>query len=125
MNYKLIHRPNPKDRSKGKYYAIPINQGRVKHADILKEIVNSSSVSRGNAANVMESLLEIVAKHLFEGKSVSIGEFGTFRVSFSSHGIDHPALFSKKMINGMKVVFTMSVDMKKQLKAMPLEEGEG
>ena len=122
MKYKLIQRANPQDRTAVKWYASPVNDGKISKADLAKEIVNSSSLSRGDVSNVIENLIDIIPKYLLMGKSVNMGELGTLRVSFGSDGVDDAAQFSNAKIKGLKIIFTPSVELKKELEAIRFEK---
>ncbi|MDR2763801.1 MAG: hypothetical protein LBB90_02095 [Tannerella sp.] len=50
MKYKLIQRENPQGRSKVKWYAAPVNDGQIAKNDLTEEIVNISSLSRGDVS---------------------------------------------------------------------------
>jgi predicted histone-like DNA-binding protein len=115
MKYKLIQRANPSDRKKIKWYATPVNDGKVTKADLAREIVNVSALSRGDVSSVIENLIDIVPKYLLMGKSVNLGELGTLRIGFSSEGVDNEKDFNTKKITGTKIMFTSSVELKKQL----------
>ena len=60
MKYKMIQRANPQDRTQIKWYAAPVNEGRVTQREIAADIVELSSLSRGDISNVIESLITIV-----------------------------------------------------------------
>jgi len=122
MNYKLVKRTNPQNRKEEKWYAAPVNSGKVTKREITTEIMQMSSLSRGDASNVIENLLEILPKYLLMGKSVSLGEFGTLRLSFSSQGVEKPEEFKANLIGNPKVVFTPSTEMKKILKEAKFEK---
>ena len=115
MKYKLIQRANPQDRTKSKWYASPVNEGKILKSDLAKEIVTVSALSRGDVSSVIENLLEILPKYLLMGKSVSLGELGTLRVSFGSEGVENEKDFIASKISGVKIVFTPGVELKKQL----------
>jgi predicted histone-like DNA-binding protein len=106
---------NPQDRAKKKLYASPVNDGKITKTDLAKEIVNISALSRGDVSSAIENLLEIIPKYLLTGKSVSLGELGTLRVSFSSEGVDNREDFNTGKITGVKIIFTPGVELKKQL----------
>jgi predicted histone-like DNA-binding protein len=63
-------------------------------------------------------------RYLLLGKSVSLGNFGTLRLSFSSEGVEDAKDFNVNMISGVKVVFTPSVDFKTALEKIRFEKGE-
>lgn len=124
MKYKLIERANPQDRTSVKWYANPLNDGKITQRDIAKDIVVNSSLSRGDVSNVIENLLDTLPKYLLMGKSVSLGEFGTLRLSFSSEGVINVNDFNPSLISGMKVVFTPGVELKKAIEDIRFEKAE-
>jgi predicted histone-like DNA-binding protein len=125
MKYKLLERPNPQDRqTPGKWYATPIHDGKVVQQEIAADIVNLSSLSRGDVGNVINCLIDTVPKYLLMGKSVNLGELGSFRVSFSSKGVDTPADFNVDKISGIRILFTPSVELKRKLNSIHFEKGE-
>jgi predicted histone-like DNA-binding protein len=125
MKYKLIKRKNPQERQEPpKWYAAPINDGKVRQQDIAADIVNLSSLARGDVGNVINSVIDTIPKYLVMGKSVSLGELGTFRVSFSSEGVEDPKDFIADKISGIRVVFTPSTELRKKLDGIHFEKGE-
>jgi predicted histone-like DNA-binding protein len=121
MKYKLMWRVNPQNRNQRRLYAVPVNDGTITKADLAREIVALSSLSRGDVSNVIECILEVIPKYLLMGKSVSLGEIGTFHVSFSSEGVDSKAEFNVGMIDGKKILFTPGSELKKQLQNIHFE----
>ena len=122
MKYKLIQRVNPQERSQTKWYASPVNDGKITKSDLAKEIVNTSSLSRGDVSSVIENLIDIMPKYLLMGKSIQLGELGTLRVSFSSEGVENEAELNTNKIKGVKFVFNPSVELKKQLNEIHFEK---
>ena len=124
MKYKLIERANPQNREQKKWYANPVNEGKITKSDLTKDIVGASSLSRGDVSNAIENLIDTMPKYLLMGKSINLGEFGTLRISFSSEGVETPEQFHTNKISGVKVVFTPSVEFKKALDNIKFEKGE-
>jgi predicted histone-like DNA-binding protein len=125
MKYKLLARKNPQNwQNPPKWYAAPINDGKVKQQDIAADIVNLSSLARGDVGNVINSVIDTIPKYLVMGKSVSLGELGTFRVSFSSEGVEDPKDFNVDKISGIRVMFTPSPELRKKLDNIRFEKGE-
>jgi predicted histone-like DNA-binding protein len=123
MKYKLIQRKNPlQPTQEGKWYASPVNDGKIDQKTISAEIVEISSLARGDVANVIESLLDTLPKYLLMGKSVNLGDLGTLRLSFSSEGVENPEDFHTTMISGTKVVFTPSVELKHAIENIKFEK---
>ncbi|MDR1122172.1 MAG: HU family DNA-binding protein [Dysgonamonadaceae bacterium] len=125
MKYRFLERQNPQDRqSPAKVYVTPVNDGRVTQQEIAEDIVNLSSLARGDVGNVINSVIDTVPKYLLMGKSVNLGELGTFRISFSSKGVDDPKDFTVDKISGIRVVFTPSVELKRKLATIRFERSE-
>jgi predicted histone-like DNA-binding protein len=124
MKYKLIKRTNPLNRLFSKWYAAPVNDGRISKTDIAKEIAALSSLSRGDVSNVIENLIDVLPKYLLMGKSINLAEFGTLRLSFTSKGVDNINEFHIGMISGLKVIFTPSSEFKKILSNIKFEKSE-
>jgi len=123
MKYKLIKRKNPQKKDdEGKWYASPVNSGRISQKNISNDIVALSSLSRGDVSNVIDNLLDTVPKYLLMGKSVNLGDLGTFRLSFSSTGVEKPEEFNTKLIKGLKVIFTPSTELLEQIKKAKFEK---
>ena len=123
MKYKLLQRRNPQQPDAAqKWYATPVNAGKTSQRDISNDIVALSSLTRGDVSNVIDNLIDTVPKYLLMGKSVSLGDLGTFRLSFSSKGVDAPEAFNANMISGAKVIFTPSSEMRDAIKKIKFEK---
>jgi predicted histone-like DNA-binding protein len=124
MKYKAIQRMNPQDRTKSKWYASPVNDGKIAKTELAKEIVEISSLARGDVSNVIESLIDVIPKYLLMGKSVNLGELGTLRVSFGSEGVETEAEVGASKISGVKIIFTPGAELKKRLADIHFEKVE-
>jgi predicted histone-like DNA-binding protein len=123
MKYKLTERKNPQNpQAAAKLYATPVNEGKVSQKEIAADIVGLSSLARGDVANVIDSLIDTVPKYLLMGRSVSLGELGTLRISFSSEGVATEADFNVNLISGVKIIFTPSVELKKKIDGIHFEK---
>jgi len=123
MKYKLLQRRNPQQPdAPQKWYATPVNAGKTSQRDISNDIVALSSLTRGDVSNVIDNLIDTVPKYLLMGKSVSLGDLGTFRLSFSSKGVDDPKEFNTNMISGAKIIFTPSSELRDAIKKVKFEK---
>ena len=98
--------------------------GTITQKMISTDIMDLSSLSRGDISNVIESLIATMPKYLLMGKSIKLGDFGTLRLSFSSDGVDEAKDFNTNMIRGVKVVFTPSPEFKLALERITFEKSE-
>ncbi|MCK0203070.1 HU family DNA-binding protein [Ornithobacterium rhinotracheale] len=123
MKYRLVQKGKPGDpQAPKKWYANPVKSGNVNQKSLSKEIAGRSSLAAGDVSNVIQNLLELLPSKLMEGNSVQLGDFGTFRVSFSSEGVDTEKEFTTDKIKGVKILFTPSSDFKKELSSMKYEQ---
>lgn len=124
MKYKLVSRKNPQNlQAAEKLYAAPVNDGKITQKEISADIVGLSSLSRGDVNNVIDCLLDTVPKYLLMGKSVSLGELGTLRISFSSEGVNTADEFTMNKISGVRVIFTPSPALRKAVADIKFEKG--
>ena len=100
----------------------PIKNGTITQKNLAQQISGRSSLTSGDVNNVIQNLLELLPQELIKGNSVQLGDFGTFRLSFSSDGVDTEKDFTKDKIKGVKILFTPSNDFKKTLSDMKLEK---
>jgi len=123
MKYKLVARKNPQNpQAAPKLYASPVNDGKVSQKNIAADIVGLSSLARGDVSNVIDSLLDTVPKYMLMGKSVSLGDLGTLRISFSSAGVASETEFNVGKISGVRVLFTPSPALRKSIKDIKFEK---
>ena len=123
MKYKLIQKGKPGDaNAPKKWYASPVKTGAVTQKNLATQISGRSSLTAGDVANVLQNLVELLPQELIKGNSVQLGDFGTFRISFSSEGVDNEKDFNIDKIKGIKVLFTPSSDFKKIFSDMKFEK---
>lgn len=122
MKYKLVQKANPQRREQKKWYANAVNGGKVEQKDIAKTIASKSSLTSGDIANVVDNLVEEVPRELAKGNIVKLGDFGSFRISVSSEGVENEKDFNASMIKDIKVIFTPGVEMKKVISQITFEK---
>lgn len=123
LTYKLVEKGNPSDSTAPKkYYANHVNKGKKTFAEIKRDIEDMSSLTRGDIGNVLDNLVDQVPKYLLDGQSVSLGELGTLRLSFSSEGAINPDEFEVGMIKNIKIIFTPGVLLKEAIAKAKFEK---
>jgi predicted histone-like DNA-binding protein len=123
MKYRKVSKKDPRNPGGApKWYANPVNSGRMGIKEFSKEISGRSSLTAGDVANVLSNFVEELPVFLMLGMSIKLGEFGTLRLTISSKGADSPEEFTVANINGVRVVFTPGVDLKKALENIHFEE---
>ncbi len=115
--YRLNQRVNPRSPEEiRKYYAFPKASGVVDVRALAKRISRESTISTMDTAAVLEGLLQVIPDLLLEGNIVKLGDFGTFRLSLSSEGVENPDEFNASLIKKTNLLFRPGSEFKSQLK---------
>lgn len=116
IQYKLVSKVNPRNMSDPKkYYAQAIPTKKVKTRQLIEEISFSTAINGAAVAAVLEALLELLPKHLIDGKHIQLGELGSFRLVINSKGVEKPELFTTEYLKGVKILFRPSSEISKRL----------
>ena len=100
IKYNLIERVNPSDvAAPRKLYPIKQPQEELTLRDFGKRISRESTVSMMDTMAVLEGLLQIIPDEIANGKIIKLGDFGTFRSTISSEGVDTEDQFTISKIN--------------------------
>ncbi len=116
IKYKILERVNPlAPLDPRKYYALVQNQGVVTLRQIAKRISRESTVSMMDTLAVLEGFLQVIPDMLSEGKIVKLAEFGTFRVTISSEGVETAEEFNFTNIKRLRTLFRPGGEFRDQL----------
>lgn len=108
IEYKVIERANPQDRTKKKYYASANITGRTTTKEMCREVEQLSALSGAEVQGVLYTLAELLPQHLSEGKSVELEGIGTFRISLISRGEAKAEDVDMHTIEGPRIIFNPS-----------------
>ena len=115
MQYKLIQKHNPANRKvPAKWYASPVNTGKVSAFQLSRQVIVRSKLNKDVVKKVVDVVSDEISKLLLDGFSVAFDELGTFRVSFSSEGVEHAEDFKADMINNVKVILPLRLCCRKK-----------
>ena len=121
--YKVIEKVNPQDRQgPRKYYPSLQTDGRSKQRDLALEAADRSTLSDADMDASMTNLLNLIPKHLADGKIVDLGEFGTFRLTISTEGAATAEEVTVRNIKKVGVRFTPGPAFKKMLEDVVFEK---
>lgn len=109
--YRTVKRKSPKDGSV-KYYGAPLRLGYLNLQEIADYICQECTVTPHDVKAVLSSLQEQVIRALLDGKSVRLGDLGSFHVTFSSNGVTAEKDFTVKDIKAVRVQFNKSSAMR-------------
>ena len=117
MQYKLTQKHNPANRGEAaKWYASPLNNGKISAFQLNRQVIMRSKLDKDIVKKVVDITADEISRLLMEGFSVAFDDMGTFRVSFSSEGVEKTEDFKPEIINNVKVIFTPSVEFQEKLK---------
>jgi predicted histone-like DNA-binding protein len=123
VKYSVIQRIKPGDPSAPrKFYAIAKSSGEVTLRELADQIAQISTVSSIDTLAVLESLIEVMPAQLRDGKIVKLGDFGTFRLTLSSDGVETEEAFTKANIKKVKLNFRPGKIISKELKTVDFEK---
>ena len=85
LKYRTIQKVNPRKLDeKKKFYAKAVKRGDIKFRQLAKEIAEISTVSTVDTIAVIESLVQLIPRHVAQGETVKLGDFGSFSISIKS-----------------------------------------
>lgn len=118
INYKVIPRKNPGDRTlPPKYYASVNSKGQRNVRFIANQIADRSSLNEMDVLSVIEGFLQIIPVTLTDGYKVDLGEFGIMGLIAKSKAAETSEEFNVSHIEGLKVSFLPGKLFKKELNA--------
>lgn len=110
IRYKLVQR---KDFSKGAledaklYYPQLLNNGNISFDEVCEAVAEQTALTRADVKACLDRLAYIISTNLKAGRSVNLGDLGSFRVALSSSGASTPEEYdASTMMRPMKVVYT-------------------
>ncbi len=119
MNYNIVKRANPLDRTKELYYPSPVWGAEVSEDELSEEISYASSINQSDVKAVISSLIEMIPRHLMKGETLRLGNLGIFRMSFEATGKDDAEKISADDIKKSKILFRASTVLKNKIEKTP------
>lgn len=115
MNYKVVAKKNPTTKEV-KYYAQLALTGPVKLASFADAISRQCTVTKHDVKAVISAMEEHLLRQLLDGKSVRLGDLGSFRPTFSSAGSEAADKVTADNIRSIRVRFCGSPTLRSGLK---------
>ncbi len=102
-----------KDKGQKRYQAQRMAQGRMTLAMVESEIVQKTSLARGDVRNAIASLAEVVNSALLAGNIVELGDLGSFNVQANGRMMKTPEEVTAKSIKKPQIRYNPKVAMRK------------
>jgi len=124
VKYKVAPKGRPGVVGGGeiKYYASIVRGEKVNLRTLLNEIEELNVANPAVFFAVLETFLQKVNYHLINGRSVKLGQLGTFSPAISSSGVDDPDDVGKNTIRRFKVNFRPSQILAKRLSRVEFDK---
>lgn len=100
------------NKGKSVYSAQPAAQDIITFHSLCKRIAEESSLTSADVKGILDRLVNILSDELPNGKTVRIGELGSFRLSFGSPQVLNPKEFSVDQIGRHRLVYVPSAEIK-------------
>ncbi len=99
VKYTVVARGNPRDpQAPKKYYAQAQSTGTLDLRDLAEEVTAISTLSSIDMIAAIEGILIVITRALASGKTVNLGDFGSFSLRIHSKGTDTAKAFSVRNI---------------------------
>ncbi|NQU35457.1 MAG: HU family DNA-binding protein [Bacteroidetes bacterium] len=122
MKFNIIQRVNPRDlAAPRKFYAVSNAVGNMDIRRVSKRIARETALSTSEVMATIESFIMVIPDLLIEGQTVTLGEFGAFRLNLSSEGTDTAEEFNINNIKGLRLNFAAGKEFKKVLKTVEFQ----
>lgn len=105
--YRIVTRKNPKNHTQRHYPAL-VSPQPIFADQVIARIERRCTLASADVKAVVDAIEVELIDNLSEGKSVRLGDLGTFRLSLRTKGSLTPEEVSIEKIRGTHVVFTPS-----------------
>ena len=106
---------NKTDAGTLRYLMRPEKYSNLTEAKVIAEASVRSGIQRGALKGARDAIGEVIKAWVTEGHSVSIPGLGTLRFGMNAQAVEDVNEVAKSLIRTRKVVFTPSVDIKREL----------
>ncbi len=98
------------------YVARPYCASKIDKDSLYDYVKESSGVQKEKVVRVMDALITQFEQLMMNGHTIHLGDFGTFKISFSSTSKDTPDGFTDKDIKNPRIIFTPDIRLRKKVK---------
>lgn len=114
--FNKVQRFNPSNPTAPKlWYPLIKSIGKMTEKQVAKEISEETTLNPKEAEMAIYQFQKVLVKALLDGKTVKLGELGTFQVTISCKGVESEAEVSSANIKKINLRFTPSIELKQSL----------
>ena len=105
--YNKVRRINPFDpQAVEKWYAVLKSMGQISEKEVAKQIADETTLNPKEAEMAISQFLKILIRLLLEGYTVQLGDWGSFRLTCNSEGVENKEDVKAENIKNVNVRFT-------------------
>lgn len=114
--YNKVFRKNPNEpTSPGKWYVVLRSLGQTSEKDVAKFVADETTLNPKEAEMAIYQLLKVLQNELLNGKTVQLGELGSFFLTVTGDGVDDENEVSAKLIKSVNLKFRTTKVMREAL----------
>ena len=117
MKLKKIKKQNPLNRDEEKFYLIPEYAGELTLSELAEALSDACTLNVADITAVLEALTRRLPWYLENGFIIQLGSMGRLKLSISSRGQEEVEKLTASDVLKTRVIFTPSIDIKRDLKA--------
>lgn len=116
--YSMVQRKNPlKPNETPKFYAQIRSNGEEDFKAITRAVSDRCTVTGSDAKATLDAFMTIMIQRLRNGKIIRLDDFGSFRISASSEGVEDKKKFNANKIKKARIIFTLCKELKEMCKS--------
>lgn len=127
VKFKVVERKTQIPNKSGKkvvYSANMVKHGKTTTRQLAGQISEKTSFTRADVLGLLEAISSEILKEMLLGKSVHLEGLGTFSLDIRSSSTETLEEFTHRNIEGLKIRFTPSTEMKAKLIDVSYREEE-
>ena len=119
VKLKMVTKRNPRDvTAPAKYHGVAVSRGKTNQHDLAELISSQSSMTEGDVLGVLKALELNIIDLLENGRSVELGDLGTFSIGASTSGVELKEKFSIRQVTKRRVLFRPGYSFKRMLRRL-------
>lgn len=117
LKVKTISKKNPRlPEAPPRFYASAQHEAKIDLDSMATSVADRCSLRRADVHGVLVALMDIIPQLLSEGKTIALGQLGTFAVNVKSDSAETADEMTPKLVKGMKIQYRPTKELKKKLK---------
>ena len=110
---KAVQRINPSEPDEPKkWYPVQYTTKRVDESEVAMLIADETTLNPMEAAMAIRQLRKVVQRLLLDGKSVKLGDWGTFNVTLNTEGAERKEDLTARNVKRVNINFQPADEMK-------------